>query len=368
MDQEHLESLVTSLGFPPYRARQIHHWLYRHGASSLKEMTNLPAALVKALEAHSFVIGAAPPLSVEESTDGTRKYLFPTAHGGFVEAALIPEDSRVTLCLSTQVGCRRSCVFCQTARQGFQGNLDPREIVNQYHAIPERERITNIVFMGMGEPLDNWENTCTALKILTDTRGYALPARRVTLSTVGVHPQLESFFQADTGPISLAISLHNPFPEERRRLMPVENLNPMEETVRLIRQRREDRARRISFEYTLFAGVNDTARHVAGIARLLNGLRVRINLIPYHRIDGIQLTPTPPDGIEQFAEMLRAKGFPASIRRSRGQDINAACGLLWTRHAAAHPDRLTVDAGIQTQTPSDAKAASANAPMSPSTR
>jgi 23S rRNA (adenine2503-C2)-methyltransferase len=231
------------------------------------------------------------------------------------------------------VGCRRSCTFCQTARQGFQGNLSAGEIVNQYHSIPEREAVTNIVYMGMGEPLDNFDGAMASLGIFTDADGYALPPRRITLSTVGIHPQLQHFLEhPDSEGISLAVSLHSPFPEERRRIMPVENANPIEETLRLIRSGREDRARRVSFEYTMFAGVNDTPAHVDGIARLLNGLSVRINLIPFHELEGTQLRPTPPEEIDAFAERLRDKGFRTSVRHSRGQDINAACGMLWTRH------------------------------------
>lgn len=327
-----LEELAHQLGEPAYRGRQIFHWIYRKHAESFEQMQNIPARLRSALAEH-YTVGAIPPVRVNESDDGTRKYLFPTQHGGFVEAALIPDGSRSTLCLSTQVGCRRSCTFCQTARQGFQGNLSAGEIVNQYHSIPEQNAITNIVYMGMGEPLDNFDGAMASLAVFTDPDGYALPPRRITLSTVGIHPELRYFLEhPDAEGISLAVSLHSPFPEERRRIMPVENANPIEETLRLIRAGREDRSRRVSFEYTMFAGVNDTPAHVDGIARLLNGLSVRINLIPFHELEGTNLRPTPPEGIEAFAEKLREKGFRTSVRHSRGQDINAACGMLWTRH------------------------------------
>ncbi len=335
-----LRELVEGLRFPAYRGTQIHHWLYHHGVDRFDAMNNVPRALREAL-ARDFSVGAESPVTVNESSDGTRKYLFPTVHGGFVEAALIPEGRRVTLCLSTQVGCRRSCTFCQTARQGFQGNLSAGEILNQYHSVPERPAITNIVFMGMGEPLDNVENTLRALQLFTDPDGYALPPRRITLSTVGIHPQLLTFLDESPGPVSLAISMHTPFPEERRRLMPVENANPIEETVERLRSRREDRQRRITFEYTMFADVNDTPTHVDGIARLLNGMSVRVNLIPFHEIPETRLSPSAPEKIEAFAERLRAKDIPTSIRRSRGQDINAACGLLWTRHVS--PDIQTAE-------------------------
>ena len=332
MTQSELVTLATELGESAYRGRQVFHWLYRRHVGSIEEMTNLPREFRHRL-AQEYTVGATPPVRVNESSDGTRKYLFPTHHGGFVEAALIPDGERLTLCLSSQVGCRRSCTFCQTARQGFQGNLTAGEIINQYHSVPERDAISNIVFMGMGEPLDNPEATTTAIGLFVDPDGYALPRRRITLSTVGIHPQLETFLSnpANQG-VSLAVSLHSPFPEERRRIMPVENANPIEETLRLVRSTREDRRRRVSFEYTMFAGVNDTLEHVNGISRLINGLSVRINLIPFHQLEGTALRPTPAQGIDSFAAELRAKGFRTSVRHSRGQDINAACGMLWTRH------------------------------------
>ncbi|MFP4153932.1 MAG: 23S rRNA (adenine(2503)-C(2))-methyltransferase RlmN [Alkalispirochaeta sp.] len=327
--RDELRTLVTDLGYPAFRGQQLFQWIYHHRASSFDEMHTLPKALRAVLQQRS-LLGAVAPVRVNESADGTRKYLFPTQHGGFVETAMIPEGRRATLCISTQVGCRRSCTFCHTARQGFQGNLSAGEIVNQYHSVPEIDAITNIVYMGMGEPLDNPEATLASTALFTDPEGYNLAPRRITLSTVGIHPALEHFL--DTSDINLAVSLHSPFPDERRRIMPVENANPIEETLRLIRTRREDRRRRISFEYTMFDGINDSRRHVDGIARLLNGLSVRINLIPFHRIEGSPLRPTPPQRIEAFAGELREKGFRTSVRRSRGQDINAACGLLWTRH------------------------------------
>ncbi len=324
-----IEQTVTALGYPAFRARQLYHWLYHHGVTTFDQMENLPGVLRSAMGEHH-VIGATPAARVNESADGTKKYLFPTLHGGFVETAMIPEGKRVTLCISTQVGCRRSCTFCQTARQGFQGNLSAGEIVNQYHSVPERDRVSNIVYMGMGEPLDNPDETLGSLALFTDPDGYNLSPRKVTLSTVGIHPHLERFL--DSCDANLAVSLHNPFPEERKRIMPVEIGNPISETMRLIRTRREDTSRRISFEYTMFSGFNDTRRHVDGIAKLLNGLRVRINLIPFHPIPKTPLQPASPERMEEFADALRQKGFPTSIRRSRGQDINAACGLLWTRH------------------------------------
>lgn len=331
---EQLREVVSAVGQPAYRAAQIYEWLYRHRVDSVDQMTNVPRD-VRARLAQEWSVGATTPTRSSRSGDGTVKHLFPTLHGGFVEAAYIPEGTRATLCLSTQVGCRRSCTFCQTARQGFQGNLTVGEILNQYRSLPERESVTNIVYMGMGEPLDNPDAVLASLRILTDPVAFAVAARRITLSTVGVHPALERFL--DESEVNLAVSLHNPFPAERRLIMPVENANPIEQTVELIRSRREDRRRKVSFEYTMFAGVNDTPRHVDGIAKLLNGLAVRVNLIRYHKIPATRLEPTPDDRIAAFEAALRDKGIRTFIRKSRGEDIQAACGMLWTRNAGASP-------------------------------
>lgn len=324
-----LEALLTEAGAEPFRARQLFGWLYRQRAEQIEQMQNLPGPLRDWL-AEQTVMGIAQPRQVTASHDGTRKYLFPTLHGGFVEAAYIPEATRATLCLSTQVGCRRGCTFCQTARQGFQGNLSSGEILNQYRSLPEQAVVTNIVYMGMGEPLDNIEAVLASLAIFTAKDGFALSPRRITVSTVGIRGALEQFL--DRSRANLAVSLHSPFPAERRRIMPVENANPIEETVALLRHRREDRLRKVSFEYTLFAGLNDTPRHVAGIARLLNGLSIRVNLIRYHQIEGTTLQPSTDEQLLSFERGLRAKGIRAFIRASRGQDIQAACGMLWTRH------------------------------------
>ena len=337
-----VEQFLETHGYPRYRAKQIETWIYRHGAHSYRECTNLPASLIATLT-DAFPLGATPHRTVQISSDETRKYLFPvggnqqsrgdepgsTGHRQqTIEAALIPEGKRLTLCLSTQVGCRRACTFCQTGRQGFHGNLETADILNQYHSLPERSNVTNIVYMGMGEPLDNPEAVLESLDTLTDPHRYALSPRRITLSTVGIHPALEEFLRRS--PVNLAISIHNPFPEERRLIMPVERDHPIEKTLDLIRSTREDRKRRITFEYTLFDGVNDTQRHARELARVLGGLSTRVNLIAFHQFDTTRLKPTPRKSIERFAEWLRERGVRTFIRASRGQDIEAACGMLWT--------------------------------------
>lgn len=337
-----LEEAVAAAGFQRFRARQIYRWWYAHGESDPQKMSNLPAALRDLLphpggtEPGTLIqrpVLPASPSKASRSDDGTIKYLFPTERGGLVEAASIPEERRHTLCLSTQVGCRRSCHFCMTARQGFQGNLSPGAILNQYHSLPERDAVTNIVYMGMGEPLDNLDGTLASLAVLTDPEAYAFSRNRITVSTVGILDALPRFL--DESPVNLALSLHSPFPEERRRLMPVEVTNPVEHVLDLLRERGEDRKRRFSIEYTCFAGLNTSAAHARAIARLLTGMSARINLIPFHRIPDVDLQPAGTDEISGFQAELRRRGLRAFVRRSRGLDVQAACGLLWTRHAEA---------------------------------
>ncbi len=324
-----LRSLAVELGEPPFRGNQLYGWIYAKRAADFEEMTNVPKGFRRTL-AERFVIGRREPRSVAVSSDGTRKYLFPVAESpGAVETALIPEGERLTLCVSTQVGCRRGCLFCQTGKQGFQGNLGPADILNQFFSLPESDEVTNIVFMGMGEPLDNPEATLRALELLTDPQGIGLSSRRVTISTVGIHPAIETFLEATK--VNLAVSLHSPFTEERRALMPVEASHPIAKTIALLRRRREDTLRKLSMEYTLFSGLNDTPGHAEAVDRLLTGLSVRVNVIPYHPIDaGLDLQPPSPATVEAFQQELRRRGLRTFTRRSRGQDIGAACGMLWT--------------------------------------
>ena len=264
-----------------------------------------------------------------ESADGTRKYLFAASNGRFVEAAWIPERARSTLCLSVQVGCKMGCLFCMTGKQGFQGHLSSGEILNQYRSLPEREKVTNIVFMGMGEPLDNLDNVLDSLEILCADYGFGLSPTRITVSTVGLVPAMRTFLAKST--CHLAVSLHTPFEEERRRLMPIENVYPLKDVLAELRTSRIEGQRRVSFEYILFDGLNDTPRHARELARILDGIRCRVNLIPFHPIPGTPLAPSPPAVMLQFETLLRGKGILTTIRQSRGQDIEAACGLLSTR-------------------------------------
>lgn len=325
---DELKTIVAEAGLPGYSAKQIAHWLYRKKVSSLTEMTNLPARAREQL-AGAYRTGLTPPVSVSEAGDGTRKYLFKTDTGHFIEAAYIPDGKRHTLCVSSQMGCKMGCLFCMTGKQGFQGNLTAGEILNQILSIPESDQLTNIVYMGMGEPLDNTEAVMKSLKILTAEWGLGMSPRRITLSTIGLIPGMRTFMEESD--CHLAISLHSPFDDERKNLMPVQSVYPVEEVIRFVKNYSWRGQRRISFEYIVFKGVNHSPAHVKELARLLNGLRCRINLIRFHEIPETPLKSASDREINLFRDQLAAKGIVTTIRKSRGQDIDAACGLLSTK-------------------------------------
>lgn len=327
-----LRSLVGEMGQPAFVASQLADWLYSKGARTFDEMRNLSKRLQRELS-ERFEVGLREPERVTLSSDGTKKYLFPTDHARYVETAFIPEEERATLCLSTQVGCKMGCLFCMTGKQGFQGQLTPGEIVSQYRALPEFERITNIVFMGMGEPLDNLEAVLTSLEILTADWGLALSPRRITVSTVGILPAMRTFLERSE--CHLAVSLHSPFDEERRGLMPVQNVYPLTEVLSVLRESPIARRRRVSFEYIMFDRLNDSARHAKELVRLLSGIRCRVNLIRFHPIPGTPLQTSPAETMVRFEQQLKGSGIMTTIRKSRGQDIMAACGLLSTRALVA---------------------------------
>jgi 23S rRNA (adenine2503-C2)-methyltransferase len=291
-------------------------------------MTNLSKKAREVLnEKYSF--GLISPVRVQESKDGTKKYLFPTIHGKFIETAMIPEKERTTVCVSSQVGCKMGCLFCMTGKQGFQGQLTAGEIVNQIRSIAEWEQVSNIVYMGMGEPFDNLDEVLKSTQILISGWGFAMSPRRITVSSIGIVPGLVRFLnESET---HLAISLHTPFHDERRKLMPVEIAYPLEEVLAEIRKWDFGRQRRGSFEYIVFHGLNDTPRHVREMARILDGIKCRINLIRFHPIPNTPLQGTDEKSLMEFKDALNRKGILTTIRASRGQDIYAACGLLSTK-------------------------------------
>ncbi|MFO7656136.1 MAG: 23S rRNA (adenine(2503)-C(2))-methyltransferase RlmN [Bacteroidales bacterium] len=324
---EELNSIVTENILPTYTGKQIANWLYKKRCGSIDEMTNLSKSHREKLK-EKFTVVHTAPVDVKISADGTKKYLFATTNGRFIEAAYIPENKRHTLCVSSQVGCKMGCFFCMTGKQGFQGNLNCSEILNQIFKISESEILTNIVYMGMGEPLDNLEEVLKSLEILTSDYGLAMSPTRITVSTIGILPALRTFIQRSK--CHLAISLHNPFPEERKRIMPIESIHNIHEITGLLKESDFGRQRRISFEYIMFRGLNDTPKHINGLARLLDGLKCRINLIRFHSIPGTRFISSDEETIEEFKDKLNKKGIVTTLRASRGIDILAACGLLST--------------------------------------
>ena len=323
-----LTDLVVAEGLPKFTAKQIAHWLYKKDIESIDQMTNLSLDARKRLS-EKYRLGVSKPSKVTESVDGTKKYLFTTDSLKFVEAAYIPDKDRATLCVSSQVGCKMGCLFCMTGKQGFQGNLSPGEIVNQLRSIPEWQNITNIVYMGMGEPFDNLDNVLTSLDILTSEWGMAMSPRRITVSTIGVTPAMIQFLQRSE--CHLAVSLHTPFDDERRSLMPIQNVYPIQQVVDEIRKFDFTGQRRVSFEYIMFDGVNDSPKHIKGMAILLANLNCRVNLIRFHPIPNSPLKGSPDSRIIEFRDTLTKKGVFTTIRASRGEDIQAACGLLSTK-------------------------------------
>ncbi len=325
---DQLKVVCNDLGLPGFTAKQMADWMYKKDITSIDEMSNLSKKAREFLN-EKFDLGLTPHSTVSKSNDETKKYLFPVQNKRFIEAAYIPDKDRATLCVSSQVGCRMGCRFCMTAQQGFQANLTAGEIVNQIRSLPERENLTNIVYMGMGEPLDNYTNVIQSLEILTSEWGFAMSPRRITISTIGIIGTMTKFLEQSE--CHLAVSLHTPFDDERRSLMPVQNNHPIEEVLKVIRSYDLGRQRRVSFEYILFKGLNDTTRHVNQLARLLNGIRCRINLIRFHPIPDSPYNSPDDATIEQFKEALNKKGIVTTLRASRGQDIEAACGLLSTK-------------------------------------
>lgn len=372
---EELKEIALELSLPAFTAKQIADWLYKKRVTSIDKMTNLSKSARERLS-KEFVIGIDQTLQVVTSQDGTKKYLFkplctagrqstaeqqstterqsaaeqqstaeqPGCASGSIESVIIPDNERKTICVSSQVGCKMACTFCMTGRQGFHGNLSVASILSQFIAVEESQELTNAVFMGMGEPLDNLENVMRAIEVLTADWGFAWSPKRITLSTIGVTTQLGGRgivwkgveyknvnplkFFLDNCKVHLAVSLHNPFYEERLALMPAEKSFPLEKTLKLIREYDFTGQRRVSFEYTMFNKVNDSKRHADRLAQLLRGLECRVNLIRFHSIPDSPLESSPMQVIEHFRERLQASGITATIRASRGEDILAACGML----------------------------------------
>lgn len=327
MSLDELKQVAQEMSMPSFTAKQIADWLYKKRVSSIDAMSNLSLANRTKLN-ESYMVGAYAPIQFSTSKDGTKKYLFEVG-GRFVESVMIPDGERATLCVSTQVGCKMGCKFCATGQQGFHGQLSAADILNQIQSIPESQSLTNIVFMGMGEPFDNTDNVLRVLDILTSDTGYAWSPKRITVSTVGLIPGLRRFLSESQ--CHLAVSLHDPIAEERGEMMPAQKAFPIEQVIAEIKKYDFSGQRRVSFEYTMFEGRNDQKKHVDALVKLLSGLECRVNLIRFHAVPGTPFQGASESKMVWFRDQLSAKGITTTIRKSRGEDILAACGLLSTK-------------------------------------
>lgn len=330
-----LQQIVAALGLPKFTASQLYEWLYVHRVRTIDEMTNISLRGRELLN-REYSVGRHAPVREAISADGTRKYLFavtpataqPTAAAvpHYIETVYIPEPDRATLCVSTQVGCKMGCRFCMTGTLGFHGQLSAGEILNQIFEIDSRFPLSNVVYMGEGESMDNLDEVLTSLHIMTSAQGPAWSPKRITVSSVGVLPQLKRYL--DESECHLAISLHNPFHVEREQIMPAEKAWRLADVLQLIKQYDFSHQRRVSFEYICWGGVNDTPKHANELIRLLKGLECRINLIRFHA--GVESTFSASDERQMvwLQEYLTQHGITTTIRRSRGEDILAACGML----------------------------------------
>ena len=326
-----LKSAAQACGLKPFVGAQLADWLYAKRVRSWDRMVNISKAARETLAAR-YELGISDPVGTAVSSDGTKKYLFKVAENNFVESVMIPDEDRFTLCVSSQAGCKMGCTFCMTGRQGFHGQLDAADILNQFLSIDEASTLTNAVFMGMGEPLDNYDTVARVIEVLTAPWGFAWSPKRITLSTIGVLPALKRFL--DEQRCHLAVSLHNPFPEERLEMMPAQRAWDIRTVLDLIREYDFTGQRRVSFEYTMFAGFNDDKRHADALIRLLRGLECRVNLIRFHKIPDFPYDCASDAAMEAFRDRLNNHQILCTIRSSRGEDILAACGMLAGQHSA----------------------------------
>ena len=327
MTLDEMRKVVKERNMPGFTANQIVSWVYDKKVASIDEMTNLSLKHRELLK-EEFEVGASAPVEAMRSVDGTVKYLFCMPDGNYVESVYIPDGERATLCVSSQVGCKMNCKFCMTGKQGFTVNLSANQILNQIYSIPERDTLTNVVLMGMGDPFDNLDEVLKALEVLTAEYGYQWSPKRITVSSVGLKKGLRRFLEESD--CHLAISLHSPFPAQRGELMPAERAYSITEMVDLLRNYDFSKQRRLSFEYIVFKGLNDSMNHAKELVRLLRGLDCRINLIRFHTIPNVDLEGADMKTMTAFRDYLTGHGLFTTIRASRGEDIFAACGMLST--------------------------------------
>ncbi len=323
-DLQEIQTILQPYAVPKFVAKQIADWIYVKKVRRFDEMTNVSKKL-RAVLSETFEIGFRDAIEVQTSVDGTRKYLFP-AEFGSVEAVYIPDKDRHTLCVSSQVGCKMNCEFCMTGKMGYKGQLSTAEILNQIYSVEESDLLTNIVYMGMGEPFDNTAAVLKSIELMTAEYGLAWSPRRITVSSIGILSEVDYFLMQSEA--NLAISMHSPFHDERMSIMPVEKAYPIEKVVDFLSHQELNRQRKLSFEYIMFGGINDSEKHLKGLIRLLSGVRCRVNLIRYNAIPGDRFASSDEATMVHFRDELTKRGIVATIRKSKGQDIFAACGML----------------------------------------
>jgi 23S rRNA (adenine2503-C2)-methyltransferase len=322
---DEINELITSLGFSAVHANTVSISIYKKRISDISDFEKIPFRLKVEL-INIAVSGIFFPAASEVSTDKTVKYLFRTETGKEFETVYIPDNKRNTVCVSVQSGCRMACSFCATARYGYKGDLTTGEILNQILAIPQSSNITHVVFMGMGEPMDNLENVLKACRIIMAEWGLAISSRNITVSTVGITPGIEQFMQKSE--CNLTVSLFSPFSEERIKIIPVEKCYPVRNIIEILKNFPVRKKRRFSIAYVMIKGINDTRTHLEELKTILKGSSIRVNLLPYHAMENDPNCSSSPERMQYFKHDLVISGISASIRKSRGADISAACGLL----------------------------------------
>ncbi|MCH5229376.1 MAG: 23S rRNA (adenine(2503)-C(2))-methyltransferase RlmN [Muribaculaceae bacterium] len=331
MDLEQLKRLAISGGMPAFTGKQLAEWIYKKKATDFDVMNNISKKNREWLAANC-VIGREKPIASYKSADGTIKYLFNTPKGKKIESVMIPDKERATLCVSSQIGCRMNCYFCATGRNGFSGNLTAAQILNQILTVSSLlhgdsdDDLTNIVFMGMGEPLDNFSEVKRAIDVLVSSWGLGWSPKRITVSTVGKLPQLKELL--DDTKVHIAVSLHTPNATLRQQMMPAQKAFPISSVIKVLKSYDFSHQRRLSFEYIMWKGVNDDIEHARALEAMISGLDCRVNLIRFHKIPGVDLQPATEERMIMFRNFLNSHGIIATIRASRGEDIMAACGML----------------------------------------
>lgn len=322
---EEINALTAGMGASSDHSLKIANIIYKKRPGSISDITGIPKKLIQDLDSLAKT-GFFPPISSETSEDGTVKYLFSGCDGKKYETVYIPDKDRHTVCVSSQSGCRMGCPFCVTGRYGFHGNLSAGDILNQVLSIPQATKVTHVVFMGMGEPMDNYESVIKSTRILTAEWGKSLSIRNITVSTVGITPGIKKFLNESE--CNLTVSLFSPFHEERKKVVPVENRYPVKEIITILKNSNVHRRRRLTFSYVMIKDLNDTDIHLSGLRSMLSGSGIRLNLLPYHPVHDDNNVPSSAERMQHFKHNLVLSGISASIRKSRGSDISAACGLL----------------------------------------